>query len=339
VDFWSFWSAPLFIECQSNGRVIGGALLSHAASKWHSLPLERRIARSFVGPLIVAPFVIDNLSKDLTERVWHLLIEELLRQARALGCEELWLGDTPQSQRTLARTTPINRYILSDAWENHQRYHFFVDLRTDEAARWANIESKQRTSIRHARNAGVTVLTGAKLSDAEDQFVTLMSGHDPVRALTPEKLRSIWAALYADARHGQAFFALEYGTPRSFLSVTFMGKVASAHLAARSTAISRGAMPLTLWEGISWASAAGFEWFDVGKVFPKIEGSEQDRKEHGISRFKESFGEQIIPVDLAVRRNLRPIRVRTLDLIGAVGGGAKRRLRRASRRGSEPNRF
>jgi len=340
VDFWTQWSAPLFIECQSNGRVIGGALLSYTdVWKKRLLPLKRQIAQSFVGNLIAAPFVIDGLAKSLTERVRHLLFEELMQQARALGCVELWLGDTPQSQATLNRTNSINRYILSDAWQNHQRHHFFVDLRTDEAERWANLDGRLRTSIRRAGAAGVTVLTGAELTDAEDQFVTLMSGLDEIRALTPEKLRSIWAALYADARHGQAFFALEDGTPRSFVGVTLMGRVASYHLGARSTAASSGATPVALWEGIRWAAAAGCEWFDVGKVVPNIDGPEQYRKEHAISRFKESFGGQIIPVDLACRPDLLLGRARALNLADIVARETRRRLRRASRQVSNPNRF
>jgi Acetyltransferase (GNAT) domain len=342
VDFWSLWSAPHFLECRNNGSLIGGALLTHGTSKWHSTslgPLGRRTARTFVGNLLTGPFVIDGLSKRLTERVRHLLFEELLGKARALGCEELWLGDAPQSQATISRTTPVNRYVLSGGWENCQRYHYFVDLRTDEGARWDDLKQERRTSIRRARNAGVTVLTGSELSNPEDHFVALMTGLDPVRALTPEKLRSIWAALYADARHGQAFFALEDGTPRAFACVPAMGKVASYHLGARSAAATSGAHALALWEAICWAAREGYEWFDVGRAVTELEGSEQDQKERGISRFKEGFGGEIIAVDLAVRHDLRPLRGRTLDLVWAVGRSVERRVRGTSRPDMEPNRF
>jgi hypothetical protein len=292
-----------------------------------------------VGNLLAGPFVIDGLSKRLIERVRRLLFEELLCQARALGSEELWLGDAPQSQATISRATPVNRYVLSRDWENCQRYHYFVDLRTDERARWDDLKQELRTSIRRARNSGVTILTGSQLVNPEDHFVALMTGLDPVRSLTPEKLRSIWAALYADARHGQAFFAVEEGTPQAFACVPAMGTVASYHLGARSATATSGAHALALWEAICWAAGEGHEWFDVGRAVTEIEGSDQGQKERGISRFKEGFGGQILAVDLAVRHDLRPLRGRTLDLAWAVGRSVERRVRVARRLDIEPNRF
>ena len=342
LDFWSLWSAPLFVECHNDSTLIGGALLTHGTTKWHSTslgPLGRRSARTFVGNLLAGPFVIDGLSKSLTERVRHLLVEELLGRARALGCEELWLGDAPQSQATISRTSPVNRYVLSSNWENCQRYHYFVDLRTDEGTRWDNLKQERRTSIRRARNSGVTVLTGSELNNPEDHFAALMTGLDPVRALTPEKLRSIWDALYADARHGQTFFAIEDGSPQAFACVPAMGRVANYHLGARSATATSGAHALALWEAMCWAASQGYEWFDVGRAVTEIEGSEQDQREFGISRFKEGFGGQIFAVDLAVRHDLRPFRGRTLDLVWAVARSVERRVREARRHDMEPNRF
>ena len=277
----------MYLECrESSGKLIGGALLTHGTPRWNSMPLGpfgRKSARTFVGNLLAGPFVIDGLSKTQTERARYLLIEELISHARALGCDDLWLGDSPQSLATVSRTTPVNRYLLSDAWENCQRYHFFVDLRTDESARWDGLKQERRTAIRRAKNSGTTVQTGSELKNAEDHFVALMSLLDPVRALTPEKLRSIWAVLYKDARHGEAFFALEDGVPQAFACVLAMGNVASYHLGARIATASSGAHALALWEAICWASGSGYEWFDIGKAVPQIEGSEHDLKERGIS--------------------------------------------------------
>lgn len=335
VDFWSIWERPTYVECREAGNLIGGALLTHGTPRWNSMPLGplgRKSARTFVGNLLAGPFVIDGLSKAQTEHARHLLIEELLSHARALGCDDLWLGDAPQSLATISRTTPVNRYLLSDAWENCQRYHFFVDLRTDESARWDGLKQERRTAIRRAKNSGTTVQTGSELKNAEDHFVTLMSLLDPVRALTPEKLRSIWAVLYEDARHGEAFFALEDGAPQAFACVSAMGNVASYHLGARTATASSGAHALALWEAICWASGSGYQWFDIGKAVPQIEGSEHDLKERGISRFKEGFGGQVVAVDLAVRHDLRPLRGRTLDLVWAAARSADRRVHRACRR-------
>lgn len=343
VDFWSIWERPMYLECrESSGKLIGGALLTHGTPRWNSMPLGpfgRKSARTFVGNLLAGPFVIDGLSKTQTERARYLLIEELISHARALGCDDLWLGDSPQSLATVSRTTPVNRYLLSDAWENCQRYHFFVDLRTDESARWDGLKQERRTAIRRAKNSGTTVQTGSELKNAEDHFVALMSLLDPVRALTPEKLRSIWAVLYKDARHGEAFFALEDGVPQAFACVLAMGNVASYHLGARIATASSGAHALALWEAICWASGSGYEWFDIGKAVPQIEGSEHDLKERGISRFKEGFGGQLIAVDLAVRHDLRPLRGRTLDLVWAVARSADRRAQQAYGRGPAPRRF
>lgn len=342
VDFWSMWDPPSYLECRRNGELIGGALLTHGTSMWHSRtlgPLGRKSARTFVGNLLTGPFIVDGLSRSVTERARYRLIEELVAKARALGCEDLWLGDAPQSLATISRTSPVNRYLLSDAWENCQRYHFFVDLRTEESARWGGLKQERRTAIRRARSSGATVKTGSELKDAEHHFVTLMSLLDPVRALTPEKLRSIWATLYMDARHGEVFFALEDGVPQAFACASAMGKVASYHLGARTATASSGAHALALWEATCWAASEDYEWFDVGKAVVQIEGSEHDQKERGISRFKEGFGGQLVAVDLAIRHDLRPLRGRALDLVWAVGRSAERRLRRASRADSTLNRF
>jgi hypothetical protein len=302
---------------------VGGAILSISGYRWHGL-VERRVVSGFIGPLAVAPFVVDGLSPKTGEAARERIIDACVCATRDLRGEELILYDTVQSQQCLEDRPAVNRYIRTTEWVHQMAYHYVLDLRPEVETLWTNLETRCRTSIRRAREQ-LTVVRGGDLRDGRERQVALMYAvyrREGMVLVDREHLLQVWDHVYT-GEYGQAFFCLGRGEPCAFTGVARLGKVASYQHAGRTEDAPSGAAALGLWAAIEWAKEAGCVWFDCnGAVIEKV-GRERQR---AISVFKRGFGGGIVQVH-GVKRQFRPLARATYDFVDAWGRALKRLLR------------
>ena len=310
---------PIFIECRHEGRLAGGAILVVTRYKWHNL-IERRILKTYLGPLQVPPFVIQGLNAKLTEAVLGRVIEACEELAEELHCDDLVLCDAPASTRCLDDRPLVNQYVVSNQWEPLMEYHYILDLRLDSEALLMKMEASRRKQLRRP-GAGLDVVAAKDLSDAYRHHVDLIEAvyrRENIELVSRDRLEQVWEEIYCkDA--GQAFFCLDHGKPCAVTGVTRFGNSAAYFLTGRTDDSPRGAVALALWASILWAKAAGCTWFDCNTgVFEKT-GRDRARS---IGEFKRSFGGDIFLVHGA-RRRFRPLARATYDFIDAWGARAK----------------
>lgn len=322
-----------FLELRMDGKLIGGAIFDVLRYRWHGL-LDQKYLRGQVGPLTVAPFLIDGLDAKQREAAWDRLLEGCGEVASEKGCLELTLWDTIQSPRGMEDRGIVNHFCVSTDWSPLLTYNYVLDLSQDLESLFKNVQSRRRTYIRRAKEQ-FQVVTGREFPAGREAHVALMKAvyrREGTVVVPLNQLRQIYDAVY-DGEHGEAIFLLQDGTPVTFTGVARFRNVASYLHGGRVDETHHGAHALGFWAGVEWAKAAGCRWFDCNAATFERHGRERMRT---ISEFKRGFGGFLVHCHGAKQRFRRLARA-NYEFIDAWGVPFKRVLRRllpASRRQS-----
>ena len=249
---------------------------------------------------------------------------ELLNVGRITRARSLSVALPPLAPRLRSPDAPRVNPMLEYGFQNSLTQTWMVRLggRTIEQI-WAGLEGRARTAIRKAEKAGLS----CRAASGEADLAIYVDLHrqtcerNNIPPHPPAYFASIWrlaetglAHILLAEREGRVVAARNFGIyKQGALTWTAAGNSEGSQL---------GANNLLQWRAMEWMAQAGIEYSESGEAFPGA----RDSKAGGLSRFKASFGGDLVPFYRG-SMDLRSTGARRRDLIGELGRRAPVGLR------------
>lgn len=237
------------------------------------------------GPMLLG--TLEGVSRDVALK---RLIEGARTLAATLGASAFEFSLCPATKTSLNARWGVNPFV-SLGGEDLSTHSRLVPLDISVDALWARLSKGARQEIRRARQRGYRVHR-SDWSGMTDEYYRVhcetyhRTGATPhprsyfdgiARELAPAGQSVLWVATTED------------GNPVAFHNDARLNKACMYHTGCCETAhLEGGVNYLLLWASLQGALEDGFEWYDVGEVFPAGTG-----KARGLTVFKSKFGGEI----------------------------------------------
>lgn len=186
-----------------------------------------------------------------------------------------------------------------------ERLEFLLDLRGDEASRFAAIKSSHRRKVRDAEKAGVTVAeesgtTGlALLHELQSSTKERREGRGETMSLPEAQQYERLQRCFVGAGNGRLFVGRKEGAPMSAILCGVEGTRAYYLMGGTSAAgFECNAATSVLWRASVLLAQGGVVELNLGGV-PR-EAETAGHAEHGLWRFKEGFAPRRVECRSAV---------------------------------------
>ena len=287
-----------------NGRMLGICPLILYPHRWRRMgiwPATHRRLLTVWGK--AGPAFLPEVTEKQREKITRCLVEyidEVALRCRADDFEMTLSPLTPAYLPAHRRYPRCNPYVFY-GFEDSSSWVYLQDLSVPTEHLTSQMSHAMRKNINRAQRSGVTVGV-ADSAAAVDEYYELHKLTYTASGMHPHPkayFELIWK-YFVEKGRAKFFFAQYQGERIDFLNVAcFKSGVAYWTTSSNPAHKDLRANSLVIAEMTKWAKESGYEWIEVGEVFPNADPLSKD---YGIYRYKKGIGGEIFPLFKATKK-------------------------------------
>lgn len=280
VDEWA-------LEDVSFGAYEDGALV--AIMPLQHQPEHSRAASSGWG--LAGPLLNSKLDGKRRTKILRQVLSHAEDTVANLGVTSLEIGLSPATQRALTTLRGVNPFAEA-GYEDQSGITRMIDLHVSQDELWSGLSANARQMVRKAQQAGYTTQRVTWISTLDEYYTIHIENYERTGVSPHPRTYFEGIAQYpGQAGHSVLFAGLDPdGTKIAFHNDARFNVGCLYHTGCSSADhLDSGINYLLMWDAICAAKNDGFEWYNVGDVFPAA----TQGKQHGLSVFKSKFGGEL----------------------------------------------